>query len=263
MLDHVPWPVLRRLAFAAEKLVSPSFVAHYALRKAAIREAMRAAVADGHRQVVLLGAGFDMMSMSVPDGARVFEVDLPATQEIKRHALREARVRDVTFVPADLSRARLRDVLRATPGFDAAADTLFVAEGLLMYLDVAAIDRILADLPCERRRTRVIASFVTPDARGRVRMHSQRRVVDLCMTLLGEEFVWGADAAGLRERLERHGLRVDAMLANADYAGSLAGRRKPTRSSGELIAVASSASGRARRDDAPSTTSWRENTSSA
>lgn len=245
-LDRVPWPILRRAALGIERLVSPGFVAHYALRKHLVRTHLLEAISDGHQQVVLLGAGFDMLSVAVPDIAHVFEVDLPATQAAKRRAVRDG-LRQVTYVPVDLSSSSLRAALLAAPGFDPRADTVFVAEGLLMYLDRPVVEGIFADMTELEGRVRLVASVVTPDPKGRVRLHSQRRVVDLCMRLLGERFVWGESVERLEETLAAYDLDLEIVSSTTELDNVAKGPVRGRRRTGEVIVVASTREARAHR----------------
>lgn len=238
-LDRVPWPILRRAALGVERLVSPGFVAHYALRKHLVRTHLLEAIADGHRQVVLVGAGFDMLSAAVPDVAKVFEVDLPATQAAKQRALTDAGMRDVTYVPVDLSKDSLRSSLLGAPGFDLRADTVFVAEGLLMYLDRPTVEGVFADITELDGRVRLVASIVTPDPKGRVRLHSQRRVVDLCMKLLGERFVWGESVERLEETLAAYDLDLEIVASPTELDPATNAPVRGRRRTGEVIVVAS------------------------
>lgn len=239
-LDHLPWSLLRRAAFGLERIVSPGFVAHYALRKHLIRTALLRAVVDhGHRQVVLVGAGFDMLSASIPDVASVFEVDLPATQAAKQRA--GGCGRDVTFVPVDLTRASLTAALADAPGFDPRRDTVFVAEGLLMYLDRPCVESVFADITEMEGRVRLVASIVTPDRGGRVRLHTQHRVVDLCMKLLGERFQWGESVERLEETLAAYDLDLESVSSTTELEPSAGVRAR--RSTGEVIVVASGRTG--------------------
>ncbi|NOU29145.1 MAG: SAM-dependent methyltransferase [Polyangiaceae bacterium] len=246
-LDRLPWLLVRQLAFAVERIISPGFIGHYALRKHAIRGHLRAATDSGFRQVVLLGAGFDMLASSLPDAALTFEVDLPATQAAKRAAC--AAPPRTHFVTADLARESLLDALRGTGAFDRHAPTVFVAEGLLMYL---AADRVAALLDDVSRAssggTRVILSVLTPDARGRFRIHSQRRVVDLCMRWLEEPFVWGIERGEIASLLSNHGFRLESITCTTELRDALLprrARRRIPRRTGELVVVGSG--GRAER----------------
>ena len=246
-LDRVPWPLLRRAALGVERLVSPGFVAHYAWRKHLVRTHLLEAIEDGHEQVVLVGAGFDMLSAAVPDGARVFEVDLPATQAAKQRAMNGSGMREVTYVPVDLSTSSLRAALLDAPGFDPHADTVFVAEGLLMYLERPDVEGILADMTEMAGRVRLVASIVTPDPKGRVRLHSQREVVDLCMRLLGERFRWGESVERLEETLAAYDLDLEVVASTTHLDKDRRAREKSGRRwTGEVIVVASAGRSRVR-----------------
>ncbi len=240
-LDRLPWPALRRLAFAVERLVSPGFIAHYALRKHAVRAHLRTATESGYRQVVLLGAGFDMLATSLPASTSLFEVDLPATQAAKRAAC--APSPHTHFVPVDLSQERLLDALHRTGAFDPQAPTVFVAEGLLMYLAADRVAALLDDIAsASTGGTRVIVSVLTPDSRGLFRIHSQRRVVDVCMRWLEEPFVWGIQRGEIASLLSSHGLRLESITCTTELRDALLprrARRRIPRRTGELVVLAS------------------------
>src|SRR5882724_9019519 len=76
-------------------------------------DTMAACVARGVRQIVILGAGLDTFSLRNPHaeaGARVFEVDYPATQAWKRERLRQAGLdlpATLIFAPVDFERKSL------------------------------------------------------------------------------------------------------------------------------------------------------------
>jgi len=73
-------------------------------------DSLSASVARGVRQIVVLGAGLDTFSLRNPfagEGARVFEVDYPATQAWKRERLMRAGLAipaSLTFAPVDFER---------------------------------------------------------------------------------------------------------------------------------------------------------------
>src|SRR5690606_12017813 len=80
---------LRRMATGKPSIplaMSRAMANMMALRTAAIDDAVRAAVASGVRQLVILGAGYDGRAWRMPElhGMHVFEVDHPATQRDKR-----------------------------------------------------------------------------------------------------------------------------------------------------------------------------------
>lgn len=106
-------------------------------------EAVESALDSGIEQVAIIGAGYDSRAWRFGrSGVRFFEVDHPATQHDKR---RRAPAGGPTFVAADLTTERLTDVLPAA-GYDASTMSLFVVEGLTMYLPESTVRTVLTDL---------------------------------------------------------------------------------------------------------------------
>ncbi|HZR84983.1 MAG TPA: SAM-dependent methyltransferase [Candidatus Binatia bacterium] len=119
-----------------------------------IDDAVRAALAAGLRDVVLLGAGFDTRAFRMPEiaasGALVFEVDLERQLAAKRARLAAAGValpERLRLVACDFTADGWEDALRsdlAGAGFALRAGAMFVWEGVVGYLDDRAIDRTIA-----------------------------------------------------------------------------------------------------------------------
>jgi methyltransferase (TIGR00027 family) len=107
-------------------------------------------------QLVILGAGFDTRALRLPAGsdARCFEVDSPRTQALKREMLEKAGIesRRIAFVSADPGR---EDWLLALvdEGFDRAVPTLFLWEGVTMYLEREAVEDTLRVIASTARRS--------------------------------------------------------------------------------------------------------------
>ena len=108
--------------------LGPYLRAFFAMRSRFAEDALAAAVASGVRQYVVLGAGFDTFAYRNPfPELRVFEVDHPDTQAIKRERLAEWRDRDsssLTFVPIDFTTTALDDAMRGA-GFDERSASVF------------------------------------------------------------------------------------------------------------------------------------------
>ncbi len=113
-------------------------------RTVAIDDAIRQA---GAPQLVILGAGLDGRAwrMSELAGAVVFEVDHPDSQRDKRtHAAGlTPYARAIHFVPVDFEKDDLDQALTAA-GHDPKLPTTWIWEGVVMYLDRAAIEATLA-----------------------------------------------------------------------------------------------------------------------
>ena len=135
-----------------------------ALRARFAEDALRAAVARGVRQLVVLGAGLDTFAYRNELGERlhVFEVDHPATQAWKRQRLAEAEIplpRTLTFAPVDFERETLADGLAAA-GFNPAQQTFFTWLGVAPYLTEQAVFSTLEYIVGLRGGAHVVFDFV-------------------------------------------------------------------------------------------------------
>ncbi|HEY2794393.1 MAG TPA: SAM-dependent methyltransferase [Micromonosporaceae bacterium] len=104
------------------------------------------ALADGIGQVVTIGAGFDGRALRFrTPGVRFFELDLATTHDDKRGRLIRLGIdtTGLTMLATDLMTDRLEEVL-AGAGHDADAPSLFICEGVLLYLNAAAVERTLS-----------------------------------------------------------------------------------------------------------------------
>src|SRR3546814_9183678 len=101
------------------------------------------ALRRGFQQYVILGAGMDTFCHRRPDlvsDLRVIEVDLPASQQMKRERLAAAGLqpgRNVAYCPIDLERDDLAEAL-CQAGLDRSRPTFFSWLGVSPYLTRAA-----------------------------------------------------------------------------------------------------------------------------
>jgi len=124
---------------------------HYAVvtRVRYIDDCVKKCHANGLQQMVIIGAGYDTRAYrfdGLSDTVRVFELDHPATQSVKKEKLAEIfdpLPQHVTHIPIQLDRDRISDKL-SQGGYDPSKKTLFIMEGLLMYLPPPFVDKILA-----------------------------------------------------------------------------------------------------------------------
>ncbi len=121
-----------------EKILMPGITLHYALRKRFIEDATRQAITQGVTQVVNLGAGFDTLAWRLHaehPQINFIELDHPATNEQKAKAFFSQSPKNFHLLAVDFSQTNARQALEAFPAFDADRPTLFICEGVLMYLN--------------------------------------------------------------------------------------------------------------------------------
>jgi len=189
-----------------------------AQRTLVIDEAVRRELARGTRQLVILGAGLDGRAWRLAELApvRVFEVDHPATQAYKRAHLAglAATAASVAFVPVDFEVDALEPALAAA-GHEAATPTLWVWEGVVMYLTRESLRSTLRALASRSARdSMLILNYHTGKRRG---------LFHLWLRLIGEPMRSFFSADEMQAELRAHAFRVEADSGAADWAASLGG----------------------------------------
>lgn len=121
-----------------------------------------AQIAAGIGQVVILGAGLDTRGVrKQAAGVRFFEIDDPATIELKRDGYRRARIDcGVTFIPGNYVTDNMIDLLQSN-GFDFGVATYFIWEGNVMYLPIATDKELLLEMKRYVTRFRVSFDYLT------------------------------------------------------------------------------------------------------
>ncbi len=126
------------------------------------------AVASGVRQVVILGAGYDDRALRFrAGGVRFFELDHPDTQSDKATRLQAIQHDDeqLVLVPLDFRHDDPAAAL-ARSGHDARRSSLFICEGLLVYLDRQTIVGLLEALRSRAASGSVLAASLATHRAG-------------------------------------------------------------------------------------------------
>jgi methyltransferase (TIGR00027 family) len=126
------------------------------------------AISAGTGQVVILGAGYDDRALRFrAPGVRFFELDHPATQADKARRLRAIKpgTGAPVLAPADFRHGDVAGVLAAC-GHDAGQRTLFLCEGLLVYLDRPTCVGLLAALRARAAPGSVLAASLATHREG-------------------------------------------------------------------------------------------------
>lgn len=108
-------------------------------------------VDGGIDQYVVLGAGFDTFALrrdDLADRLRVFEVDFPDVQALKRRRIEaagRAPAQIPTFVPVDFESTKVSDALPSA-GFDPTRRSVWSWMNTIPYVSVEATEATLADV---------------------------------------------------------------------------------------------------------------------
>jgi methyltransferase (TIGR00027 family) len=119
---------------------------HFVLRTRFFDDVVTQAARSGCQQVVILGAGLDTRAyrLALPPNLRLFELDLPDLLSFKDAVLADRApgpTCERTPVPIDL-RDDWPSALQGA-GFDSSLPTVWLVEGVLMYLPSDAVETLL------------------------------------------------------------------------------------------------------------------------
>ena len=182
------------------------------VRTRLIDEALERAIGGGATQVVILGAGFDSHAYRCQEllaHARVFEVDRPATQALKRQRVNEVLggpPANLTYVAIDFQHEALPDAL-TRHGYDLAQRTFFILEGVTMYLPEEAVRSTFRFVAAHPPGSGIVFDFVYRtmiDMIARIDManvpEAAKAFVERFLTLTRHEpWVFGLPVGGERE----------------------------------------------------------------
>lgn len=209
-----------------DKIKGPDVVGYLVVRCRYMDDYLASCIDDGIKQLVILGAGYDSRAYRF-DGlkgrVKVFEVDHPATQQVKAKKLIKVfgGIPDgVVLVPIDFNTQKLEDRLRES-GYDESLKTLFIMEGVVFYLTPEAVDGTLAFIAGRSGNgSSVIFDYtekaVVDGTYRRSEISSMRRY----KAVSGEEIVFGIDSGKIKAFLESRGF-TDVVNVTGDDLHSI------------------------------------------
>lgn len=196
----------------AERRLLPGQTTHVALRKRVLEDETRAAIEAGASQVLVVGAGFDTLALRLARArphVRFVEIDHPATQSLKRHALDQLDPPpNLCLHPADLGATPLPDALDEL-GWDRSARGVVVVEGVLMYLGEHEVaDFLRGAAEALGPGSRLLGTILLPDEHGKPELGRLAWLTRASLSALGEPLRWTATLGTLATQLAETGFRM-------------------------------------------------------
>ena len=190
-------------------------------RKAFCERQVRQGIHSGATQVLVLGAGYDTLGWRLapefPD-ITFFEIDHPATAALKAKGVQAMGLRDNHHLLAeDLGQRNLVDVLSSNSHWNRNAPTVFIAEGLVMYLEPSAVKDLFAR--CAEicgSSSHFVFSYIPADNSGRLNAGKYTGLMLKLQKLAGESWLWSIHPDKLGQFLVETGWAF-----NPDNTGNL------------------------------------------
>lgn len=233
-------PPVRRLFLSR---FAPPGIYEYVIARTKYIDAEFQKAQDEHfDQILLFGAGFDTRALRFyerADKTRIFELDVPKTQQAKigQYARRGLKVPpNLTFIAIDFQKEPLSRKLDDA-GFLKNKQSLFILEGVLMYLTAEAVAQTLQVIrDYAGAGSRLVFDYVRESViRGEEKLYGEKEIAR-SVGNWGEKWLFGLDPAHVGSFLSAYGFQIadaqDAARLEAKYfqneSGWLVGRINQT-----------------------------------
>lgn len=205
-------PLVRRLY---GQFIAPKGIYEYTIARTRYIDAVfKEALTRGFDQILIFGAGFDTRALrfqTAVGNTKVFELDAPTTQGAKLARYEGLGVPvppNVEFIPIDFDREPLTAKLEQA-GFSRTGRSLFILEGLLMYLQPESVDETFRVIDrYAGAGSEVVFDYVQAPVLRQAGLYYGEEEIVKSVARAGERWHFGIEEAKVEEFLREYGFRV-------------------------------------------------------
>jgi methyltransferase (TIGR00027 family) len=197
------------------RALSPKGLYQYVIARTKYVDAVfKRALAEQFDQILIFGAGFDTRGLRFQDEARktrIFELDVPLTQQAKIRQYQDRHLAvppNLVFIAIDFDRESVSVKLNES-GFRKDQRSLFVLEGLLMYLQPVSVDatfRTIQDYAATH--SWVIFDYVYASVLRNENLYYGESQVLASVSRAGEQWHFGIEKGKVEQFLSTYGLKL-------------------------------------------------------
>ena len=205
-------PAIRK--FFVGKMPAQGIYEYIIARTKYIDGVFKGALAQGFDQILIFGAGFDTRALRFSNEAikaRIFELDVPSTQNAKINQYRKLNLNvppNLFFVPIDFDREPLPDKLESA-GFDKEKRSLFILEGLVMYLEPESVDRTFKVIQSYAgKESEIVFDYVYASVLRGEGLYQDERGISEAVAKAGEKWSFGVEKGAIKNFLGRYNLKL-------------------------------------------------------
>lgn len=183
---------------------------------------VKTSVDEGLEQLVVLGAGYDTRAYRIEglNKIKVFELDHPGTQGVKIEKVKKIFGRlpeHVVYVPVDFESEDMGQKLLEN-GYNRSQKTLFVMEGLVMYIPPEAVDETLSFIVKDSGKGSSILFDYYPQSLvgGTSDLEAAKNIKNF-VSEQGEPLLFGIGEGTVEEFLSKRGFSQIQNVTSEDY----------------------------------------------
>jgi len=191
-------------------VAAPKGIYEYVIaRTKYIDAAFKQALEEKFDQILIFGAGFDTRALRFQDklgSTRVFELDALVTQQAKINQYKKRNLtvpQNLTFIAIDFDQESLSSKLDETK-FCIHARSLFILEGLLMYLQPESVDMTFQTIrDYAGKGSRVVFDYINASVLRKEGAHYGETEIAQTVSNVGEEWHFGIEKGSIGQFLNR------------------------------------------------------------
>lgn len=212
-LQQLASPILPLTVKVKEFLMLPGITLHYVLRKSYIEDKAIEAITNGTKQIVNLGAGFDTLAWRFcqqHEEVNFIEIDHPATSNYKKNALQKDadHLANMHFLSVDFSQQNLFQALDTCEHFDRSLPTLYICEGVLMYLSREDINTLFKSIEeLTGKDSQLIFTAIEPQHSAK---NNIRSLLYFYLKAVNEPICWVQDSSELESFVHAQNCNLEA-----------------------------------------------------
>lgn len=174
----------------------------------------RKALGEGIEQVLIMGAGFDSRGVrfsGISGDTVIYELDAPVTQTVKINRYKEKGIEipvNLKFIPIDFNRQSLPERLDES-GFGRGKKSLFLLEGLTMYLEPESVDetfKVIQEYAGEG--SKVVFDHIYASVLRKENLYEGEKELYQSVLKRGEGFRFGIEKGCMNEFLAGYGFKT-------------------------------------------------------
>lgn len=174
-------------------------------------------------QIVFLGAGYDTRSFRFHEflgKTKIFELDAQTTQNEKIRLLKKNKIdipENLTFVPINFILDDLNKILLKA-GYDSSKRTLFIWEGVSMYITEEAVNETLSFIKHKAGKESIVAFdyLYSSVIRNECTYYGAKEIAAI-VKARGESFTFGIEEGKIEEFLKDKGFTLKAHYTPAEF----------------------------------------------
>jgi len=193
--------------------IAPKGIYEYVIaRTKYIDEVFRSAIDKNFDQILIFGAGFDSRGIRLNNSkTKIFELDAPPTQMAKINQYHNRKIeipKNLIFIPIDFEKETLAQKLSVS-GFKKYKRSLFVLEGLLMYLQGESVHetfKVISEYA--GKGSIVVFDYIHSSVlQGDSQSYGQKEIIKM-VSDSDEKWNFGLEKDKINEFLDKYGLTL-------------------------------------------------------